>query len=268
MSDVITVGSKTSTGDTVLSGHSSVKVKNEDIAPRLESKQTSDTYRVWGNRKGVILNKEEIRSKSKRKMYEPKTKKQAEFRSNESIVINHINNVLNNMDSKVEKNTSELGEHLTKQDIRNLVLPVDIGRSTELIARDQYNTLTLGGDSSKAVMPKFKNEPVLNLKGKESPKSIVSGVKPTVQVKNGSIKSRIKKKGAIIHKSAGRKAELIARDLYNKYTDIAKGENVRHLTNYQHQKRQQRSHEPSYSRTDYTRLQGSWGYSGGKCSPK
>ncbi|MGR5184126.1 hypothetical protein ACPV3S_01250 [Photobacterium damselae] len=92
---------------------------------------------------------------------------------------------------------------------------------------------------------------------------------PKSTVKNGSIKPRTKIKSHNKNKAVGRPAEDIVRDLYNKRTDIvAKGENIRHLTNYQRQKRQQWSHKPSYSRTDYTRLQGSWGYSGGKCSPK
>ncbi len=108
------------------------------------------------------------------------------------------------------------------------------GDKVQLVVK--RNTLTLGGDSSKTIMPKFKSEPVLELKGEESPKTIVTGVKATVQVKNGSIKSRIKKR-TNVQKGVGRDAELIARDQYNSRTDIAKGENVRHLSNHQLRKR-------------------------------
>ncbi|HIF9434666.1 TPA: hypothetical protein ACX6R6_002813 [Photobacterium damselae] len=140
------------------------------------------------------------------------------------------------------------------------------GDNSSLINADEYNLLVLSKQEHSPLI--FINKPENTKKKSDTPhndKSLRSNNNRKIKHKKGEGISNKKKKSVASKNNKSSFPKSISKKGFKKSKNQ---KNNQSNDLYSFKQRKTKSFSSGYSCTDYSKLYGSWGYSGGKCSPK
>ncbi|HIF9238098.1 TPA: hypothetical protein ACX6RC_000588 [Photobacterium damselae] len=147
------------------------------------------------------------------------------------------------------------------------------GDNSSLISTDEYNLIVLGKQESLQITF-INNDSLINKSEGTKEKSKIPHYDKSLYPKSGcKVKNKKKEKNSLNRKKNSIKAKSnkesfpksISKKGFKK-SKHPKNNRSNNLYSFEHKK--SKSFSSGYSCTDYSKLYGGWGYSGGKCSPK